>query len=71
MQNRITERHVAVAIAWLNGVSWAEYEVRYFNGQCHLYNKDGHAVFHGTKREVYNIADAMRRAIVDNEEAKA
>lgn len=71
MTNRITEQHVKTAVSWLNGVSWAEYEVRYHSGQCHLYNKDGRAVFHGTKREVYNIADAMRRAIIDNEEAKA
>ena len=68
MMNRITQKHVEAAVSWLNGVSRSEYKAHYFSGECHLYNKDGRLVAHGPKSYIYNIADAMYRAIIDNEE---
>lgn len=71
MMNRITEADVLWALECLNGATWSSYSVRYFNGACHLIGKDGRVVAHGTKRHIYDIALAMHRGIVDNEEAKA
>lgn len=71
MKNRITAADVLWALECLNDASWSSYSVRYFNGECHLIGKDGRVVAHGTMRHIYDIALAMRRAIVENEEAKA